>query len=162
MAEGVAGRLREYRSLSQRLKAYSTAQALRGDKCLCTFYLNSCNLYQSGIKFLASSFHSVEVLQKKEWRRPVREQGSIGTSTSAATAALQGADPSLKYCSHVWGCVPKNSLKLLDTIQKRPVSLIDTPILTKDLHSLEYRRRVAGLSLFYRFYHGRCSSELSH
>nr|CAI5850874.1 unnamed protein product [Callosobruchus analis] len=45
--------------------------------------------------------------------------------------------PSLEYCSHVWGCAPKHSLKLMDSIQKRAVRLIDTPILTKDLHSLE-------------------------
>ncbi|VEN45444.1 unnamed protein product [Callosobruchus maculatus] len=63
--------------------------------------------------------------------------------------------PSLEYCSHVWGCAPKHSLKLLDTIQKRAIRLIDTPSLTKDLHSLEHRRRVADLSLFYRFYRGR-------
>ena len=69
--------------------------------------------------------------------------------------------PSLEYCSHVWGCAPKHSLKLLDSIQKRAIRLIDAPNLTKDLHSLEHRRRVAELSLFYRFYHGRCSSELS-
>ncbi|VEN34323.1 unnamed protein product, partial [Callosobruchus maculatus] len=68
---------------------------------------------------------------------------------------------SLEYCSHVWGCAPKHSLKLLDTMQKRAIRSIDTPNLTKDLHSLEDRRRVADLSLFYRFYHGRCSSELS-
>ncbi|VEN62601.1 unnamed protein product [Callosobruchus maculatus] len=68
---------------------------------------------------------------------------------------------SLEYCSHVWGCAPKHSLKLLDTIQKRAIRLIDTPNLTKDLHSLEHRRRVADLSLIYRFYDGRCSSELS-
>ncbi|VEN39160.1 unnamed protein product [Callosobruchus maculatus] len=53
--------------------------------------------------------------------------------------------PSLEYCSHVWGCAPKHSLKLLDTIQKRAIRLIDTPNLTKDLHSLEHRRRVADL-----------------
>nr|CAI5827840.1 unnamed protein product [Callosobruchus analis] len=52
--------------------------------------------------------------------------------------------PSLEDCSH-----------------NRAVRLIDTHNLTKDLHSLEHRRRVAGLSPFYRFYHGRCSSELS-
>nr|CAI5838132.1 unnamed protein product [Callosobruchus analis] len=69
--------------------------------------------------------------------------------------------PSLEYCSHVWGCAPKHSLKLLDSIQNRAVKLIDTDNLTKDLQSLDHRRRVAGLSLFYRFYHGRCSSELS-
>ncbi|VEN36712.1 unnamed protein product [Callosobruchus maculatus] len=69
--------------------------------------------------------------------------------------------PSLEYCSHVWGCAPKHSLKLLDTTQKRAIRLIDTPNLTKNLHSLEHRRRVVDLSLFYRLYHGRCSSELS-
>ncbi|VEN47725.1 unnamed protein product [Callosobruchus maculatus] len=69
--------------------------------------------------------------------------------------------PLLEYYSHVWGCAPKHSLKLLDTIQKKAIRLIDTPNLTKDLHSLEHRRRVAELSLFYRFYHGRCSNELS-
>ncbi|VEN56119.1 unnamed protein product [Callosobruchus maculatus] len=67
--------------------------------------------------------------------------------------------PSLEYCSHVWGCAPKHSLKLLDTIQKRAIRLVDTPNLTKDLHSLEHGRRVADLALFYRFYHGRFSSE---
>nr|CAI5846120.1 unnamed protein product [Callosobruchus analis] len=74
---------------------------------------------------------------------------------------LMSIRPSLEYCSHVWGCAPTHSLKLLDSIQNRAVRLIDTHNLTKDLHSLEHRRRVAGLSLFYRFYHGRCSSELS-
>ncbi|VEN36212.1 unnamed protein product [Callosobruchus maculatus] len=51
--------------------------------------------------------------------------------------------PLLEYCSHVWRCAPKHSLKILATIY------------------LEHRRRVADLSLFYRFYHGRRSSELS-
>nr|CAI5831943.1 unnamed protein product [Callosobruchus analis] len=69
--------------------------------------------------------------------------------------------PWSKYCFHVWGCAPKHSLKLLDSIQNREVRLIDAPNLTKDLHSLCHRRRVASLFLFYRFYHGRCSSELS-
>nr|CAI5829969.1 unnamed protein product [Callosobruchus analis] len=69
--------------------------------------------------------------------------------------------PSLEYCSHVWSCAPKHSLKLLDSIQNRAVRLIDTPNLTRDLDSLEHRRRVAALSLFCRFYHGRCSRELS-
>nr|CAI5842262.1 unnamed protein product [Callosobruchus analis] len=50
--------------------------------------------------------------------------------------------PSLGYCSHVWGCAPKHSLKLLDSIQYRAVKLIDTDNLTKDLHSLEHRRRI--------------------
>nr|CAI5831103.1 unnamed protein product [Callosobruchus analis] len=63
--------------------------------------------------------------------------------------------PSLEYCSHVRGRAPNQSLRLLDCIQKRS---FDAPNLTKDLHSLEHRIRVAGMSLS-RFYHGRCSSE---
>nr|CAI5858087.1 unnamed protein product [Callosobruchus analis] len=69
--------------------------------------------------------------------------------------------PSLEYCSHVWSCAPKHSLKLLDSTQNRAVRLIDTPNLTRDLDSLEHRRRVAALTLFCRFYHGKCSRELS-
>ncbi|VEN37263.1 unnamed protein product [Callosobruchus maculatus] len=60
----------------------------------------------------------------------------------------------------MWRCAPKHSLKLLDTIQKVAIRLIDTASLKKDLHSLEHRKRVADLPLFYRFYHGRYSSEL--
>nr|CAI5860843.1 unnamed protein product [Callosobruchus analis] len=52
--------------------------------------------------------------------------------------------PSLEYCSHVRGCAPKYSLKFLDCIQKRAVRRVDASILTKDLHSLEHRRKVAG------------------
>nr|CAI5850061.1 unnamed protein product [Callosobruchus analis] len=29
--------------------------------------------------------------------------------------------PSLEYCSHLWGCAPKHTLKLLDAIQSRAV-----------------------------------------
>nr|CAI5839152.1 unnamed protein product [Callosobruchus analis] len=65
--------------------------------------------------------------------------------------------PSLEYCSHLWGYAPKRSLKLLISIQRRAVKLVDASNLTKDLHRLENRRRVATLFLFYRFYHGRCS-----
>nr|CAI5864908.1 unnamed protein product [Callosobruchus analis] len=70
-------------------------------------------------------------------------------STRITTAALQGVDPTIVEI--LLPCVGLCSETLF----------IDTSNLTKDLHSLEHRRRVAGLSLFYRFYHGRCSSELS-
>lgn len=69
--------------------------------------------------------------------------------------------PSLEYCSHIWSSAPKHLLKMLDSIQKRAVRLIDDPELTKNLHSLDHRRKVADLSLFYRYYYGRCSNELA-
>ncbi|VEN57867.1 unnamed protein product [Callosobruchus maculatus] len=55
----------------------------------------------------------------------------------------------------------KHSLEPLDTIQKRIVRPTETPNPTKALLSLKHLIRMAGMSLFYRFYHGRCSSELS-
>nr|CAI5852050.1 unnamed protein product [Callosobruchus analis] len=40
--------------------------------------------------------------------------------------------PSLEYCSHVWGCAPKHTLKFLVSIQKRAVRLIVAPNPTKN------------------------------
>nr|CAI5864820.1 unnamed protein product [Callosobruchus analis] len=48
----------------------------------------------------------------------------------ATTTALQGADATIVEILLPWGYAPKLSLKLLDSIQKRPVRLIDTAILT--------------------------------
>jgi len=45
-------------------------------------------------------------------------------------------------------------------VQKRAVRLIDSPILTNGLQSLEHRRQVGMLSLFYRYFNGRCSDLL--
>ena len=39
--------------------------------------------------------------------------------------------------------------------------MINDPNLTSNLQPLEHRRRVGMLSLFYRYYHGACSDELS-
>ena len=47
----------------------------------------------------------------------------------------------------------------LDTIQKRAIRLIDGSALTDSLDSLAHRRNVSALSLYYRYYHGRCSDE---
>ena len=69
--------------------------------------------------------------------------------------------PSLEYCSHVWSSAPKHTLRLLDSIQKRAIRLIGDPELTANLESLEHRRRVGDLALFYRYFHGKCSSDLA-
>ena len=70
--------------------------------------------------------------------------------------------PSLEYCSHIWSSVPKHTLGLLDSIQKRAIRLIANPELTRHLDSLEHRRKVADLCLYYRYYYGKCSSELAN
>ena len=67
----------------------------------------------------------------------------------------------LEYCSHIWGGAPKTTLKLLDSVQRRAVRLINKPSLTGALQSLSHRRAVAALSIFYRYYRGQCSAELS-
>lgn len=69
--------------------------------------------------------------------------------------------PCLEYCCHVWGGAPSSVLNLLDCIQNKVIRLISDPSLTDDLQSLSHRRDVAALSLFYRYYHGKCSSELA-
>ncbi|CAG9821524.1 unnamed protein product [Phaedon cochleariae] len=70
--------------------------------------------------------------------------------------------PVLEYCSHICSAAPKHSLKLLDSVQKRAIRLVGDASLTNySLTSLEHRRKVGDLVLFYRYFHGRCSSEIS-
>ncbi|CAH1160220.1 unnamed protein product [Phaedon cochleariae] len=56
---------------------------------------------------------------------------------------------------------PIHTLKLLDSVQKRAIRHVSDASLTNSLTSLEHRRRVGDLSLFHRYSHGRCSSEIS-
>ena len=67
--------------------------------------------------------------------------------------------PCMEYCCHIWAGAPASCLDLLDKIQKRVVNLIG-PVLSSSLQPLSHRRDVASLSLFYRYYHAKCSSEL--
>nr|CAI5866164.1 unnamed protein product [Callosobruchus analis] len=68
----------------------------------------------------------------------------VATIAKTAFQKLEAQiQPSLEYCSHMQGCAPKHSLKLLDSVEKRAGRLIEAPNHTKDLHSLEYRRRLA-------------------
>ena len=69
--------------------------------------------------------------------------------------------PLMEYCSHIWGGAPATSLKILDKVQARAIRLINDVKLTSYLQPLSHRRAVASLSLFYRYFFGACSSELS-
>ena len=66
----------------------------------------------------------------------------------------------MEYCCHVWAGVPSCYLDLLDKLQKRICRFVG-PSLAASLEPLAHRRNVASLSLFYRYYFGRCSSELA-
>ena len=68
--------------------------------------------------------------------------------------------PCMVYCCHVWAGAPSCYLDLLDKLQKQICRTIG-PSLAASLEPLAHRRNVASLSLFYRYYFGRCSSELA-
>ena len=66
----------------------------------------------------------------------------------------------MEYCFHVWAVASSCYLELLDKLQKRIWWTVG-PSLAASLEPLPHRRNVASLSLFYRNYFGRCSSEVS-
>ena len=67
--------------------------------------------------------------------------------------------PRMEYCSHIWAGSSKQSLSGLDRIQERLRGLVGEELFST-LSPLSHRRNVASLSLFYRYFHGRCSDEL--
>ena len=66
----------------------------------------------------------------------------------------------MEYCCHVWAAAPSCYLELLDKLQKRICKTVG-PSLVASLEPLAHSRNVASLRLFYRYYFGRCSSELA-
>ena len=68
--------------------------------------------------------------------------------------------PCMEYCCHVWAGAPSCYLDLLDKLQKRICRIVG-PSLAASLQSLAHHPNMASLSLFYRYYFGRCSSELA-
>ena len=69
-------------------------------------------------------------------------------------------NPSLEYCSHVWGGAPKYALCVLDKVQSKAIRLINNPNLTKSLQPSSHRRLFGYLSIFYRYFHRHCSQEI--
>ena len=68
--------------------------------------------------------------------------------------------PCMEYCCHVWAGACSCYLELLDKLQKQMCRTVGSS-LTACLESLAHPQIVASLSLFYRYYFGRCSSELA-
>ena len=66
----------------------------------------------------------------------------------------------MEYCCHVWAGALSCYLELLDKLQKRICRTV-CPSLAASLEPLAHDRNVASLSVFYRYYFGRCSSELA-
>ena len=66
----------------------------------------------------------------------------------------------MEYCCNVWTGAPNCYLELLDNLQIRICRTVG-PSFSASLEPLAHRRNVASLRLFYRYYFGRCSSELA-
>ena len=64
--------------------------------------------------------------------------------------------PCIEYCSQVWGGGCVTVLKRLDFIQRRAFRIIRNPALTDQIDSLQHRRNVTDLTIFYKYYHGIC------
>ena len=65
----------------------------------------------------------------------------------------------VNYC-HFLAATPSCSLELLDKLRKR-ICKTAGPSLAASLEPLVHRRNVTSLSVFYRYYFGRCSSGLA-
>ena len=66
----------------------------------------------------------------------------------------------LWHCCHVWAGAPSCYLELLDKLQNW-ISRIVGVSPAASLEPLAHPRNVASLSILYRYYFGRCSSELA-
>ena len=66
----------------------------------------------------------------------------------------------MEYCCHVLAGASSCYLEMLDKLQKQIYRTVD-PLLATSLEPLAHRGNVARLSLSYRYFFGRCSSELA-
>ena len=68
--------------------------------------------------------------------------------------------PCLEYCCHVFAGTLSCYFKLLDKLQKQIFRTVEPSHVTS-LEPLAHHGNDASLNLFYRYYFGRCSSELN-
>ena len=68
--------------------------------------------------------------------------------------------PCMENCCHVWAAASSCYLDLLHKLQNQICRTVG-PSVAASLEPLTHHRNVASLTLFYRYYSGRCSSELA-
>ncbi|CAH2243564.1 jg12875 [Pararge aegeria aegeria] len=66
----------------------------------------------------------------------------------------------MEYCSHLWDGSAKYQLDALDSVDRRARRLIGNNLVVSRLQSLEHRRKVACLAVFYKIHFGECAQEL--
>ena len=81
-------------------------------------------------------------------------------SWGCSVTLLITIQPCIKYYCQVWASALSHYLEMLDKLQKRIYRTVG-PSLVTSLEPLARRQNVASLSLFYRCYFGRYSSELA-
>ena len=59
----------------------------------------------------------------------------------------------MEYCCRIWVGASSVVLSLLDKVQRRIVNVIG-PILAVNIQHFYHRRKVASLSLFYKYFNG--------
>ena len=71
----------------------------------------------------------------------------------------------MEHCCHILAGAPSCYLELLDKLQRRMCRTVSSSLATSLglplSTTLTHRQNVASLSLFYRYFFGRCSSELA-
>ena len=68
--------------------------------------------------------------------------------------------PLLEFDSHLWVGAPPSTLNLVERLQKKAFRLIGDTTITNRIDTLDHRRKVGAVTLFYRYFYGRCSSEI--
>ena len=67
--------------------------------------------------------------------------------------------PRMEYCSHIWAGSSRTIISTLNRVQRRMRGLVSETLFAS-LQSLSHRRNVASLSLFDRYFYGKCWDEL--
>ena len=105
------------------------------------------NLWKCAISLAKSS--------KLDWSSYI-----ISISKTASYLYKSTIRPCMEYRSHVWADAPSCYFELLDKLPRRICRTVG-PSLAASIKPLAHRRHEASLSLFYRYYFGRCWSELA-
>ena len=69
--------------------------------------------------------------------------------------------PCMECCYYIWAGAPSWYLELLNKLQKQICRIVGHS-LAASLEHLAHCQNIASLRFFYRYYFGRCSSELAH
>ena len=106
-----------------------------------------------------SSFISIAKTASKKIRALIRSMKFLSPEV-ALYLYKSTIRPCMEYCCHIWAGAPSCYLEFLGKLQKRICRTVGPPF-AASVEPLAHRQNVGSLSLFYRYYCGRFSSELT-